>query len=462
MNHPFEQMLLSYFRKHQMSSPGGQLVVACSGGADSVALLFALSACARELGVILTVVTIDHGLRDVDAELKLVEKHSVALGHPWRVVPVEVVREKGSLQAGARRARLDALKRIAQEVGGAAIALGHTKNDQAETVLMRLLRGAGTRGLAGMAPVRRPFIRPLLDLERADILSYLTDRGIEWAEDPTNQSDAYTRNRLRREVLPVLESFAPGVFERLSKTAEIVGEDQRALEAISGAALGRVTLERIQGALTINCIALKKEPRSLWPHIFLQALKAVRGGDADLYASHLEALCGLAASTEGSVSIDLPGMCVERVYEKLIFERSGHEGPVDTDAEESIFPGPGCYRNSEGLFTVERIGRQDVELRDGIDEVIFDAPGLIFPLELRPPAQGERMQPFGMEGTKLISDVLVDAKVPRKKRKGVQVLTSAGNVLWLVGVRRAAFHPLRESSEEVIRVRYHGRKKSTA
>jgi tRNA(Ile)-lysidine synthase len=203
---------------HALLERGDHVLVAVSGGPDSMALLHVLWEARERLGVSLEVAAVDHGLRaGAAAEIDLVRERAAALELPFSVLGVEVRREPGraSLQDAARRARLEALARLAVEHGAGRVALGHQADDQAETILFRVLRGTGLRGLAGIPHRRDPFVRPLLDVRRVEILRYLARRSIPFATDPSNADPRFTRARIRHRVLPLLAEENPRVAEAL-------------------------------------------------------------------------------------------------------------------------------------------------------------------------------------------------------------------------------------------------------
>ncbi|PYM07965.1 MAG: tRNA lysidine(34) synthetase TilS [Candidatus Rokuibacteriota bacterium] len=209
-------------RRHAMLAGGEAVLVAVSGGADSVALLYALQALGAELRLTLSVVHLDHGLRAESADDgAFVEALARARSLPVSVERITVA-PGGSLEARAREARYAALRRHAARVGAERVALGHTADDQAETVLMRLIEGAGPRGLRGIPPVRGIFIRPLIETRRAEIVDALQRAGLAWREDPSNRDPKLLRNRIRHELLPQLAaSYNPAIVAALNRAAAL-------------------------------------------------------------------------------------------------------------------------------------------------------------------------------------------------------------------------------------------------
>src|SRR5512147_1215675 len=225
-------------RKHCMLERGDCIVVAVSGGPDSVCLAGVLRALARDYDLQLHLAHLDHMFRGAEsaAEALFVKRLAEKLGIPATIEAVNVpdyCRERGlSSQAGAREVRYAFLNRVAGSIGAGKIALGHTANDQAETVLMRLIRGAGMHALAAIPPVRENIIRPLLDTTRGEILAYLNEENLTFVTDPSNEQPLYTRNRVRLEVLPTLEAINPRAVEALAAGAALLRDESAAMEEL--------------------------------------------------------------------------------------------------------------------------------------------------------------------------------------------------------------------------------------
>jgi tRNA(Ile)-lysidine synthase len=231
---------------------GDGVAAAVSGGADSLALLHALAVLAGPRGWRLAVVTVDHGLRPGSAaDAAFVVDHAKALGLPARLVrlaPADLERHRGAGPEGAARAaRYGALWAATQELGGRWLATGHTLDDQAETVLLQLLRGAGPDGLAGMGVRNGRLLRPLLRVRRADTRACCAAVGLAWREDPTNTSDGPLRNRVRRHLLPLLEELRPGATQTLARTATLAADERDWLDPLVAAALAATQAESMEG-----------------------------------------------------------------------------------------------------------------------------------------------------------------------------------------------------------------------
>jgi tRNA(Ile)-lysidine synthase len=302
---PFERGVLETCRARDLPVAGGSVLVALSGGPDSTALLAAMVALrdAAAAGPVLAC-HVDHQLRaGSGADGDACEALCRAMSVPLRRVAVDV--GAGNLQAAARRARYAALRRVADAVGAQVIATGHTRSDQAETVVLRLVRGAGARGLGAIPPRRGRLIRPLIDRSRAEVLSYLRERGLPWCEDPTNATPRFDRNRVRSEVLPALEALRGGAEAALARAADLLREDERALEALARALLPR-------GSTTVSRAVLRGAPPAVRTRVIRRLWRDATGSRLGLAANHVAAILRLVERARpGKVS--LPGGLVASV-----------------------------------------------------------------------------------------------------------------------------------------------------
>jgi tRNA(Ile)-lysidine synthase len=279
---------------------GDTLVVGLSGGADSVALTDALASLRRRRGFRLVAAHLDHGLRPGSAD-DAAFCHSLceALEVPFRggsaQVRARAAREKGGLEQAARRERYSFLRRVKEDEGARFVAVAHTLDDQAETLLLRLLRGAGATGLAGMRPRSGDLLRPLLAVSRARVVAHLRERGLAWREDPTNQDTALLRNRVRHELLPYLEArFNPRVREALARTAGLLADEASHMAGEAEALVARIA-SRERGALVLDRKPLGAVPAAVARAAIRLALQQ-EGGLQGVEQGHVERLLGLVRS----------------------------------------------------------------------------------------------------------------------------------------------------------------------
>ena len=282
---------------------GDCVLVAVSGGADSLALAYALIKEAPALAITLIGVTVDHQLQSGSADqAKKVQSALKDMGYQEVLIEKVDVVEKSGLEADARAARYVALDSVAHAFGASQIFLGHTRDDQAETVLLGLARGSGTRSLSGMAVVNGKYARPLLNLTREQTVAACAEAELQPWNDPHNENEKFTRVKVRNKVLPVMESeIGPGIAAALSRSAAILRDDADALDEMAQAVISRVDLK------DLDCAALAELPRAIRSRILRAAIYAAGAPSGSISADHLAAVEALVTSWRGQGEASLPG-----------------------------------------------------------------------------------------------------------------------------------------------------------
>ena len=315
------------------------MVSALSGGPDSVALLDALLRAGKKSGLNVVAAHLDHALRSdspADAQFceELCERLKVSF-RSGRSRPAAESLKDGGLEEAARLMRYSFLRRVAREENAAAIVLGHTLDDQAETVLMRLVRGSGALGLSAMKPWDGDLLRPLLDTRRAAVMAYLSAYRLPYRTDPTNADTAFLRNRVRKDLIPLLEkSFNPNIAEALGRTAKVIAEEHAALRDVAAQLLDRATASALEGA-ALELSVLKSAPDGLGKTALREALRR-NGGLRAVSFIHLERLWGLVKEGRGGASLPLPGKRMAAIVRgRLILSATGDR--ASTDSREKPF-----------------------------------------------------------------------------------------------------------------------------
>jgi tRNA(Ile)-lysidine synthase len=394
--------VLAAARRRRLLARDACVLAAVSGGPDSTALLSVLAALrgAGEIGALLAC-HVDHQLRP-DSALDgafcegLCRRRDVAFERVAVTVPAA-----SGVPAAARRARYGALLAAADRAGADAIATGHTRSDQAETVVQRLLRGAGARGLGGIPPRRGRIVRPLLERSRPEVIAYLTDRGLAWREDPSNGSLRYSRNRVRAEILPALAALAPSAEAQLARAAELLREDDRALERIAARIVPPGSTEvEIARLLAAPLAVRRRAVRRLW--------RAAAGTRRELTAGHVASVLALLRRARPG-RVALPRRLeASAAYGRL---ELGPPAPPPAASADVEVPRPGCYSLP---------GRPEVlEIACGVGQ----APK--FPLLVRTRREGDRFRPESGRGGKKLKAWLIDRKVPRDRRDGLLLVIDA-------------------------------------
>jgi tRNA(Ile)-lysidine synthase len=427
-----------------MLTGGETVLVAVSGGADSVALLHVLVTLAGELSLRLHALHVDHGLRpDSGADGAFVTRLADRLGVPADVVGVAVPAGP-SLEATARAARYAALEAHAARLGAARIALGHTTDDQAETVLMRMLTGAGVRGLAGIPPVRGPIIRPLLETRRVELVALLEAAGLPWIEDPSNQDPRFFRNRVRHELLPRLRDAAGAdVAARLDRLARCCRDTVDAIDRVARRELARLATIGAD-AVVLSHAPLAELPRPVAAEVLRQAAAAL-GGRAPLRAWAHRGLARILATPPPRRPFRLGGITVEVSSGRI---RLATSPPSRLPARN--LPIPGRVELPEiGRALQARLVGAPREVPRGPARVVFDAERLPARLTVRGRRPGDRFAPFG-GGERRLKSFLIDAKIPRWDRVRLPVVDGDGRILWIAGVRRSSAAPVTAATRHVL------------
>ncbi len=446
--------LQSRFHKSLLKSgcipAGSRVLVAVSGGADSVALLSLLHHVAGEIGLSLEAAHLDHALREsscADARFvgELCLRLNVTLTMERRDVAAIARQCKGNLEEVAREERLDFLEKTAQARNCHLIALGHHADDQAETFLLRLLRGAGTTGLAGMRMVNEAVVRPLLPFHRTDLLAYIRDEGLTWREDESNQDQTFTRNRVRHQLLPLLASFNPNISSQLAGLCEQMRQDDDFWLEQVAQELTRCGQCQNDSYHLDRSLLLELAP-ALAGRIIRAALQQVRGDLRGLTAAHIADIMQLINQGPPQGELSLPGVWVARRYESLLLRR---QKPEPIEYFELILNQPGTYQLPDGRSL--HVSLQDQTCDDSTASVEFAQVSLTFPLLLRPCRPGDRFRPSGMKGTKKLQDLFVDLKLTKEDRQETLLLLKDEEVLWVVGLRRGEGH-WAENNAPVLRI----------
>ncbi|HHW12577.1 MAG TPA: tRNA lysidine(34) synthetase TilS [Firmicutes bacterium] len=474
----FEKRVLATIQRYRMFSAGEKILVAVSGGVDSMVLLTVLMRLPLQLK--LAVFHMNHGLRpEAAAEEAMVARYAAAHGLPcYTARPAfDLLTAKGgnSLQVAARQERYRLLALAAEQHGYGKIALGHHADDQVETVLMRFLAGAGPEGLAGIPPVRDRYVRPLIEVGREEILAYARGLNLPWAEDASNQKPVYLRNRLRHQLLPYLEEeYQPGLRGRLRETAVICREWVEVGTALGREALVRWGLIQPDGRLTPNHNGGYLVPAAAWRELFPAVRRflfrwlffSLAKTDSYLEFVHSEAFVGLIDAPEGK-RIDLPGGLMAFKENQAIWlgpanaivsVRGEEDGRAQWEPLALAVPGVTVLPAHTGevecrLLTVEALPADWNAVVP--NEFYFDADQLVFPLYVRPRKPGDRFQPFGLAGSKKVKDLLINAKIPRHERWAYPILVDGKDrILGVMGLRPAEWGRITAASRRVLYLRY--------
>lgn len=454
------QRVAEVITRYNMFPRGARVGVAVSGGADSVCLLSLLHELSRDWNLALIVLHLDHNLRGEESRADAQFVADLAASLDWSAVVQRVqIDLTGNLEQTAREARLAFFRDAIAQHQLAAVATGHTRDDQAETVLFRFLRGAGTAGLAGIRPATsQRIVRPLLEITRAEIETYLRDRAIPWREDSTNVSAAFARNRIRRDLLPQLSrDWNPAIRESLVQTAEWARaeEDYWQSEVVR---LAGKSLTESPGSVLMDVEDLVKLPLAAARRLVRYSIERIKGDLRSIDFAHVEAILAMATSTEGHGRVQAPGIDAFRSFNWLRFAPVASDGISGRNYRTSA-PIPGVAQALEAGVEVflEMIEKSaDFNLGTCVyNESMgwLDRDLLSDSLILRNWRPGDQYQPINRSRAEKIKTLFQEFRIPLWERRHWPVLLDGESIVWARGFGVAAQFASTPQSRRLLRIR---------
>jgi tRNA(Ile)-lysidine synthase len=490
-----EGRVIGFVQRHSLLPPEEIVVIGVSGGADSVCLLHVLAKWQTELGIKIHVAHLNHKLRGVESEAdaKYVSNLAASLDIPVTIDRQDVAtyraEKKCSIEEAARELRYSFLAKVARKVGANRIAIGHTKDDQVETILMHILRGTGITGLCGLAPCspmaydrqavlatsqKRSnllVIRPLLDINREETMRYCQEHQLEPRIDSSNLSLSFYRNRLRLQLLPLLRQYNPSVERALLRLADIAQEDNAFIEQQASRFWDEVASQE-NTAIHLNKGQTASLPIALQRQLLRAAVAKLAGDIRDIEVNHIEAVRSLLNKPVGK-RISLPhGIVCHGEYDELV---------IASTAEQSELPSSCPFPPLQGEFPLKVPGdtvlfgwkvRSSVvpdkaaspSLRDVLNPgegtcqskllAAFDLHKTGTELLVRARQPGDRFQPLGMNEPKKLQEFMVDAKIPLSWRGHVPIVCSPQQIIWVVGWRIDDRAKITEATKEILRLEF--------
>jgi tRNA(Ile)-lysidine synthase len=502
-----ESKVIDFIQRYSLIPHKELVVVGVSGGADSVCLLHVLAKCQKKLGIKLHIAHLNHQLRgaESEADAEYVSNLAGSLGIPSTIDRQDVAAYRTerncSIEEAARQLRYAFLARVAREVGANRIAIGHTRDDQVETILMHILRGTGITGLCGLAPcspmaydrqgmswLASPLslrakrsnllvIRPLLDITREETTSYCQEHQLDPRIDSSNLSPSFFRNRLRLQLLPLLRQYNPSVDQALLRLADIAKEDNALIEQQASGWWDEVARQE-NNAIYLNRKQIASLPIALQRHLLRASVTKLAGDVRDIEASHIEAARSLL-NKQASKRISLPhGFICQGGYDELViasppsviaseawqsqlppcpFPPLSDEFPLKVPGK-TVFPGwkviasivreRAASLSSQGtLSTSERTYQGNLVAH-------FDLHKTGTELFIRQRQPGDRFQPLGMSMPKKLYEFMVDAKIPRSWRGHIPIVCSPQQIIWVVGWRIDNRVKTTEASQKILRLEF--------
>ncbi len=466
-----EQKVLSFIKKHNLAERGEKLVVAVSGGADSVCLLYILAGLHKELGIKLHIAHLNHQLRSKDsaADARYVNGLAKKLNIPATITSQDVKayqkQHRLTLEEAAREVRYSFLAEVAAKVGATKAAVGHTADDHVETMLMHLVRGSGMRGLRGLMPVSQlkvsggkvTVIRPLLELRREETVAYCRAHKIKPRLDATNLTTESTRNKIRLQLLPLLRKYNLQIHESLMRLAHTAASDYNYIEKVAQY-LSESVSKKEKNAIVIK----KKELRELHPALQRQIIRGavaeLLGSLKDIESSHIEDIIEALGKPAGKV-IGLPfGLTFTIEYNRYILAAdSASLCPFSSINGEIVLkiPGKTVLPGGEIITTIKKKsagGKREVNPNDFVARLDYDRAGK--KLMVRSRQNGDRFQPLGMKQSKKLNVFMIDARIPQSWRGSIPLVCNGEEITWVLGYRIDERYKVRPETKNILRLEF--------
>jgi tRNA(Ile)-lysidine synthase len=465
-------------KKYSMLSENDSILLGLSGGPDSVCLALILDKIKKDFNLLVNAVYVNHGLRpdEVENEKKFCKDLCDNLGIGFSSKSVDVKKyakdRKLNKQEAARELRYKAYEEISSQVNATKIALGHTADDQAETFLMRLLRGSGQKGLSGIPPVRGRIIRPLIEVERKDIEKFLADDSLPAGEagsliinrpkgspksdsfsppfiiDSSNLKTDYFRNWVRQIIIPELKKRNPALIKTICRSADILREEDAYFEIVVTKTLMRLISRKSNDTIELFLIPLETMEKPILRRVLrrvIEEMESLRG----IGFVHLEDMISLIKDGRAGDRLYLPkGIRVIKGYSLLIMTSAE---PVRI-AEYELQPPCEVAVSGAGIVIKALFEEKSADLGDGKASVLLDAGAMNFPLKVRPRANGDFFFPLGFGKKKKLQDFFVDEKIPRDERDKIPVILSGNDIVWISGYRADERFRITDKTENFLRL----------
>ncbi|HTY13125.1 MAG TPA: tRNA lysidine(34) synthetase TilS [Candidatus Omnitrophota bacterium] len=434
---------LETIKEYKMFSPGDSVVVGVSGGADSTSLLNLLFELKQELGLsFIYVAHLNHMLRkdESDMDQRYVEDLAKKLGlvclSESQDVGAYAAKNKLSLEDAGRRLRYEFYNGVAQKVNANKIALGHTADDSVETFLMRLLRGAGLKGLTGIPPVRGNIVRPLIKTWRKEIDQYIASLKLVPRIDHTNYESKYLRNRVRLKLIPQLKIYNLNIKEILLQTVMLLTEDYLYIETKTKDALADITINEKDDSITLDAVKLRELEPPIEGHLIRTAIEKVKGNLAELSFSHVHDITKNIDQTE-RWELHLPDSIFALGNRNSLTITKEKPEELKRISFYYTLPVPGEVTVKESSLKIASevvsVPAEGLDQSNDIAYLDYEEAGK--ELVVRSRKDGDRFYPLGMKGVKKIQDFFVDQKVPLEERDLVPIVESGGRIVWVAGQR---------------------------
>lgn len=465
-----EKKVLDNIKEHNLINENDVVVVGVSGGPDSMALLYVLIEIRKKIKFQILVAHVNHGVRGEDAlnDQLFVKRKCDELALPYYFKNVDMVsygKEKGiTAEEAGRELRYGFFRDILNKHGGGKIAVAHNKNDQAETLLLRILRGTGIDGLKGMEFLVGDIIRPILNIDRFEIEKYVEDNNIETVLDKTNLQPIYSRNKVRLELIPYIEeNFNPNIINTLWRLSQVSSLDSKFLEQYSKSKYNLIVKNETKDSIILNGKLLLNEDKSIVQRVVRIAIQKVNGSLQGFTEIHISSVLDLFLLGGTGKTLDLPNnIIVKTSYEDLIIEKKNSIELGDFFYELEL--GENNFLQTGYSFNIRIVHRESMDsflMESKIDNFnkknnvkLFDYDKIKGNLYVRNRRIGDRFIPFGMKGNKKLKDYFIDEKIPKDLRDEIPIIVDDESILWIVGHRISEVYKVTKETKKILIIEY--------
>ncbi len=423
-------------KKYALLENGDRVIAALSGGADSCALLLSLAGLAQTYGLTIVATHFNHGLRGAHSDADEAFCHSLAkrfgLVFETEKIKSSVVPRGVSQEDYYRQERYRFLDQVAVNHAANKIALGHHLQDQAETVLLNLMRGSGLDGLKGILPMREnKYIRPLLEVSRREIIHFLQKANIEYREDGSNACNIYLRNRIRNELIPLIkDKYNPGIEQNLARMAEIIRRDDDLINGYVGEIMASPFVQKTQDQISFSVKYFKTLHAALGFRLVKSLLESLAPSGGGFSSVHIESLVCLAISSPTGKEVSLPcGLVAQKEYDLIVIKRCPVKIFRNYEYAMTI-PGKVVLRERQMILSMKRIALEFTDW-ESPDQTCFDCDKIKEPLVVRNRRNGDWFAPLGTKGSQKIKKFMIDRKIPRDQRERIALIADQESVIWI-------------------------------
>lgn len=458
----FMDKVLKTIIKYKMIDSGDKIIVGVSGGPDSICLLHVLNELKSRLNIDLAVVHINHCIRGktADEDESFVVDFAGLLGVPAYSEKIKVKQvaknDKLSLEEAGRIVRYNCFEKHMDKIGGQKIAVGHNMNDNAETFLLNLVRGAGMEGLKGIEPVRGSIIRPLIEISRDEIEYYCMENGLKPRFDETNNDSVFTRNRVRNGLIPYIKkNFNPNIIQSLNKTIGIIYDENKFITAITEQQYKECLLKSAPDSIEINLEKLNNFHDAAKKRILRLAVQKLDTNTKAIEKIHIEQMKDLAHKAKtGKVYRFKGGIQAKIQYGVLIFIKEKSKKKKDFCYDISI-PCEIEIAETNACLIVRTLEINQIgNVKKGRNICMIDREKIEKSLKIRNRRNGDRIKPEGMSGTKKLKDFFIDEKIPRDERDLIPVIACEEEIIWIIGKRISERYKVTDQTKEVVVFEY--------